>query len=48
MKENHEYNVSIEQKVEQIENKYGNAIDRIVRKRIQQKSCIDDLNDYLR
>jgi transposase len=40
--ESHEYNVSIEQKVEHVENKYGNAIERIVRKRIQQNSSIDD------
>nr|WP_263326078.1 hypothetical protein [Neobacillus sp. Marseille-Q6967] len=42
--ESHEYNVSIKQKVEHVENKYGNAIERIVRERIQRNSCIDDPN----
>ena len=46
VKESHEYNVNIEQKVEHVENKYGNAIDRIVRARLQRKARIGAENDY--
>lgn len=37
VKESHEYNVSIEQKVEHVETKYGNAINRIVNERIRNR-----------